>query len=493
MSDTATNANTASTPLDRRSFYINGEWVAPATANDFDVINPSTEEVCAVISLGGQADTDAAVAAAKEAFPAWAATPHAERIAKLERLLEIYVARNDEMADAISIEMGAPAALSKGSQATAGSWHIESTINELRNFSFEESLGDHAPDNAILYEPIGVCALITPWNWPMNQVTLKVIPAVGVGCTMVLKPSEIAPLSSALFADMMHEAGFPPGVFNMVQGDGIGVGTQLSGHADVDMVSFTGSTRAGVAITKNAADSVKRVALELGGKGANIVFADADPKAVVRGARHCFNNTGQSCNAPTRMLVERSIYDDAVTAAAEAAQQTQVDAADKDGRHIGPVVSEQQWDKIQGLIKAGEAEGARLVAGGSGRPDGHDVGYFVKPTVFADVDPSMTIANEEIFGPVLSIIPFDTEEEAVAIANDTPYGLTNYVQTADQDRARRIARQLRSGMVEMNGQPRGAGAPFGGYRQSGNGREGGRWGVEEFLEVKSVSGWNPTD
>jgi len=475
---------------DRRNFYINGEWVAPAVANDLQVIDPSTEQPAAVISLGGEADTNAAVAAAKAAFPSWSATSLDERIGLLEKLLEIYVGRSDEMATAISTEMGAPVALAQTSQVGAGAGHIKSIIRALKGFDFERPLGAHSPDNAILYEPVGVAALITPWNWPMNQVTLKVIPALGVGCTMVLKPSEVAPLSSALFAEMVHDAGFPAGVFNMVNGDGIGVGTQLSGHADVDMVSFTGSTRAGVAITKNAADSVKRVALELGGKGANIIFADADEKAVVRGVRHCFNNSGQSCNAPTRMLVERSIYDQAVATAQEVAEKTAVDIAHNEGRHIGPVVSQVQWDKIQGLIAKGEEEGARLLAGGTGRPEGCETGYFVKPTVFADVDPAMTIATEEIFGPVLSMTPFDTEEEAIAIANDTPYGLTNYVQTSDNDKARRVARQLRSGMVEMNGLPRGAGAPFGGYGQSGNGREGGQWGIEEFLEVKAVSGWN---
>ena len=479
------------TLLDRRNFYINGEWVAPAVANDLEVIDPSTEEACAVISLGSEADTNAAVAAAKAAFPAWANTPVAERIEKLEALLEIYKARMGEMAEAISMEMGAPMALASTAQVGAGAGHIKSIIRALKDFEFERPLGEHAPDNAILYEPVGVAALITPWNWPMNQVTLKVVPAVGVGCTMVLKPSEVAPLSSALFAEMMDEAGFPPGVFNMVNGDGPGVGTQLSGHPDIDMVSFTGSTRAGVAISKNAADTIKRVALELGGKGANIIFADADEKAVVRGVRSCFSNSGQSCNAPTRMLVERSIYDEALTTAQEVAEKTAVDIASKEGRHIGPVVSEVQWNKIQGLIATGEDEGARLLAGGTGRPEGHDKGYFVKPTVFADVDPSMTIATEEIFGPVLSITPFDTEEEAIAIANDTPYGLTNYVQTTDNEKARRVARQLRSGMVEMNGLSRGAGSPFGGYGQSGNGREGGEWGIEEFLEVKSISGWNP--
>ena len=478
------------TIIDRRNFYINGEWVAPSQPNDFDVVDPSTEQVCAVISLGSQADTDAAVAAAKNAFPAWAETPVEERIALLKKLAEIYQARAAEMAAAISLEMGAPIALAQTAQVGAGLGHIKSIIRALESFEFEQPLHDRSPDNAILHEPVGVCALITPWNWPMNQVTLKVIPALGVGCTMVLKPSEVAPLSSALVAEMIDEAGFPAGVFNMVQGDGVGVGTQLSGHPDVDMVSFTGSTRAGKAITKNAADTVKRVALELGGKGANIVFADADEKAVVRGVRQCFLNSGQSCNAPTRMLVERSIYDEAVATAQQVAEQTAVDIAANEGRHIGPVVNEVQWGKIQDLIASGEEQGARLVAGGTGRPEGHDQGYFVKPTVFADVTPDMRVYTEEIFGPVLSIMPFDSEEEAIEIANDTDYGLTNYVQTTDNDKARRVARRLRSGMVEMNGLPRGAGAPFGGYRQSGNGREGGVWGIEEFLEVKSVSGWN---
>ena len=479
--------------LDRRKFYIDGAWVDPTTPNDFDVIDPSTEQVCAVISLGGAADTDAAVAAARAAFPAWSETPVAERIALLEKLLEVYQARSTEMGQAISMEMGAPISMAQTAQAGSGMGHIKTFIRTLKNFEFDRPLSDHAPGDRILYEPVGVCALITPWNWPINQIALKVAPALGAGCTMVLKPSELAPLSSALFADMIHEAGFPAGVFNLVNGDGPGVGTQLSGHPDVDMVSFTGSTRAGVAITKNAADSVKRVALELGGKGANIIFEDADDKAVTRGVRQCFSNSGQSCNAPTRMLVQSSIYESALEVAAAVAEQTTVDIAANEGRHIGPVVSEAQWNKIQGLIATGENEGARLLAGGTGRPEGHEVGYFVRPTIFADVTPDMTIAKQEIFGPVLSIIPFDTEEEAVAIANDTAYGLTNYVQTSDPERARRVARRLRSGMVEMNGQSRGAGAPFGGYGQSGNGREGGTWGLEEFLEVKSVSGWNPTE
>lgn len=476
--------------LDKRKFYINGEWVDPAKANDFEVINPSTEEACAVISLGSEADTNAAVKAANDAFDSWAETPREERIALIEKLAEIYDARNEEMGQAISAEMGAPISMAKTAQSGSGSFHIKNFIRAFKKFEFDRELGPHAPGDRILYEPVGVCGLITPWNWPMNQVTLKVIPAIAVGCTVVLKPSEVAPLSSMLFAEFMDEAGFPKGVFNLVNGDGMGVGTQLSGHEDVDMISFTGSTRAGIAISKNAADTVKRVALELGGKGANVVFADADEKAVKRGAIHCFNNTGQSCNAPTRMLVERSIYDDAVAAAKAAAEASVVDMSDKEGRHIGPVVSEVQYNKIQGLIEKGIEEGATLVAGGPGRPDGLDKGYFIRPTVFADVNNEMTIAREEIFGPVLSIIPFDSEEEAVEIANDTVYGLTNYVQTQDPAKARRMARRLRSGMVEMNGQARGAGAPFGGYKQSGNGREGGVWGLEDFLEVKSVSGWS---
>jgi aldehyde dehydrogenase (NAD+) len=475
--------------LEKREFYINRQWVAPATANDFAVINPSNEEPCAVISLGGQADTDAAVAAAKAAFPSWAATPKADRIALVERIHEVYKARSDDMAAAISLEMGAPIDMSKAQQAPSGDWHIKNFIRAAKGFEFERPLGTHAPNDRILYEPVGVCGLITPWNWPMNQVTLKVIPALLTGCTMVLKPSEIAPLSSLLFAEILHEAGAPAGVFNLVNGDGAGVGTQLSGHRHVDMISFTGSTRAGTAISKNAAETLKRVHLELGGKGANIIFADADDKAVKRGALHCFNNTGQSCNAPTRMLVQRQIYDQAVETAAGVAKMIQVGPAAEPGRHIGPVVSQIQFDKIQDLIQTGIDEGARLVAGGPGRPEGVNRGYFVRPTVFADVNNQMTIAREEIFGPVLSIIPFDDEDEAVAIANDTPYGLTNYVQSQDPARRNRVARRLRSGMVEMNGQPRGAGAPFGGMKASGNGREGGVWGLEDFCEVKAVSGW----
>ena len=475
--------------LDKRQFYINGTWCDPIAGQDLDVIDPSTEEACAVISLGGEADTDMAVAAAKEALPGWMYSDPTERLDLVKRILEEYNARAEDMAQAISQEMGAPIDLARSSQVGAGTWHISNFIKAFEHIRFIEPLGNHAPDDRIIREAVGVCALITPWNWPMNQVTLKVIPALLAGCTMVLKPSEIAPLSSIVWTEVMDAAGTPKGVFNMVNGDGPGVGTQLSGHRDVDMVSFTGSTRAGIAISKNAAETLKRVHLELGGKGANLIFADADEKAVKRGVIHCFNNTGQSCNAPTRMLVEQSVYDQTVEQARELAEATQVGPASESGRHIGPAVSEAQFNKIQDLIQKGMDEGARLVAGGLGRPEGVNRGYFVRPTVFADVNNDMTIAREEIFGPVLSIIPFADEDEAVRIANDTEYGLTNYVQTQDGARRNRMARLLRSGMVEMNGKSRGAGAPFGGMKKSGNGREGGVWGIEDFLEVKAVSGW----
>ncbi|MDJ0895428.1 MAG: aldehyde dehydrogenase family protein [Alphaproteobacteria bacterium] len=475
--------------LEKREFYIDGAWTPPAKRHDFEVIDPSNEEPSAVISLGDQADTDAAVAAARRAFEGWAFTPKEERIALVERILEIYLARSDDMAATISLEMGAPIDMAKAQQAPAGVGHIKNFLRAAKGFEFERMLGEHAPNDRILYEPIGVCGLITPWNWPMNQVTLKVIPALLAGCTMVLKPSEIAPLSSLLFAEFLEEAGTPAGVFNLVNGDGAGVGTQLSGHPDVDMISFTGSGRAGALISKNAADTFKRVHLELGGKGANIIFEDADEKAVKRGTLHCFNNTGQSCNAPTRMLVQRGIYEEAVETARGVADMMKVGPAAEEGRHIGPVVSQAQFDKVQNLIQVGIDEGARLVAGGIGRPEGVNRGYFVRPTVFADVSNDMTIAREEIFGPVLSMIPFETEDEAVRIANQTTYGLTNYVQSEDGPRRNRVARHLRSGMVEMNGQSRGAGSPFGGMKASGNGREGGLWGLEEFLEVKAVSGW----
>jgi len=476
--------------IEKREFYINGAWVSPISGRDCEVINPSNEEACAVISLGSTEDTNAAVAAAKAALDSWSRTDPQTRLGYVKKIREIYVERAEDMAQAISLEMGAPIDMSRDDQVTSGTWHIDNFIKAFEEIEFIRPLGPHAPNDRIAMEPIGVVGLITPWNWPMNQVTLKVIPALLAGCTMVHKPSEISPLCGIVFAEIIHAAGLPAGVFNMVNGDGVGVGTDLSTHADVEMISFTGSARAGAAITKAAADTFKRVCLELGGKGANVIFADADEKAVERGVRACFNNTGQSCNAPTRMLVERPVYDQAVEKAIEVAATVKVGPANQAGDHVGPVVSAQQFDKIQGLIQKGIDEGARLVAGGLGRPEGFNRGYFVRPTIFADVNNDMTIAREEIFGPVLSIIPFDGEENAVEIANDTIYGLTNYVQSQDGAKRNRMARRLRSGMVQMNGKSRGAGSPFGGVKASGRAREGGVWGIEEFLEAKAISGWD---
>ena len=476
--------------LRTKSFYIDGRWVDPIVPRQLDVINPADETVFSEISLGSEDDVDRAVAAARAAFPSWCSRSHAERLNKLKKLADIYAKRSDEIAEAISTEMGAPKSLAVNAQAAAGLGHIKAFISALQSFQFEGPLRQDTPDEYIIHEPIGVCGLITPWNWPMNQVTLKVVPAVGVGCTVVLKPSEIAPISSLLFAEMMDEAGFPKGVFNLVNGDGPTVGGAMSRHTDIDMISFTGSTRAGVSVTQAAAMTVKRVALELGGKGANLIFSDADvKKAVRRGTLHCFNNTGQSCNAPTRMLVERSAYDEAVSVAKETAINTRVGQPNEEGNHIGPLVSKDQFNKVQDLIQAGIDEGAHLLTGGTGLPDGFNRGYFVRPTVFANVRNDMRIAKEEIFGPVLSIIPFETEEEAIEIANDTSYGLTDYIQSRDIDRTQRVARQLRAGMVQTNGAARASGSPFGGYKQSGNGREGGVHGFMEFLEVKAVSGW----
>ena len=474
---------------DARKFYINGQWVDPIEGKDFDVIDPSTEEAFATISLGGAADTEAAVAAANAAFPIWRKSSKAERADLMDSILDVYMRRSDEMGAVISREMGAPIDMSKTQQSSTGSNHLKAFIAAFKDFEFERQFRDDTPNDRIIYEPIGVCGLITPWNWPMNQIMLKVIPALATGCTSILKPSEQSPLSGVLFAEILDEAGVPAGVFNMLNGDGPGVGSQLSSHKDVQMISFTGSTRAGRAITIAAAETIKRVSLELGGKGANIVFADAGEKAIKQGIIRCFNNTGQSCNAPTRMLVERSRYAEAVEQAKDAAEAITVNAASEEGRHIGPLVSEMQFNKVQDLIQRGIDEGARLVAGGVGRPEGLNRGFFVKPTVFADCTNEMDIMREEIFGPVLAMMPFDTEEEAIAIANDTDYGLTNYIQTGDDERARRVAREVRSGMVDINGQARTLGTPFGGMKQSGNGREGGVWGLEEFLEVRAIGGW----
>ncbi|WP_274630321.1 aldehyde dehydrogenase family protein [Arvimicrobium flavum] len=475
--------------LELRQFYIDGRWQAAHSTAEQILIDATTEEPFGVVALADDRDTDAAVAAARAAFPSWSATDPAERIALVERMREIHLERIDDMARAISQEMGAPIDLARNAQAAAGPRHMANFLAAMRDFDFVQPLGSHAPNDRIIMEPIGVAGLITPWNWPISQIALKVVAALLAGCTVVLKPSELSPLSAIVFAEIVHAAGVPAGVFNLVNGDGLGAGSRLVAHPDVDMISFTGSTRAGISVSKGAADTLKRVGLELGGKGANLIFADADDKAVERGVRQCFNNSGQSCNAPTRMLVERSVYGRAVETARQVAESIRVGPASEAGPHIGPVVSARQYERIQGLIETGIGEGARLVAGGPGRPQGFNRGYFVQPTVFADVSNDMTIAREEIFGPVLSMIPFDNEDQAVEIANDTPYGLTNYVQSQDGERRNRLARQLRSGMVEMNGQPRGAGSPFGGVKASGRAREGGRWGIEEFLEVKSISGW----
>ena len=472
--------------LNKKKFYINGKWTNPIKEKDCYVIDPSTEENCAVISIGSKEDIDAAVQAAKNAFESWAFTSKEERLKLLETLYANYKKRWADFANAITIEMGAPKDFATKLQAGTGASHMKSFIRYLKEFDFEKPLGDHAPNQRLIYEPKGVCALITPWNWPMNQVCLKVMPALATGCTMILKPSELAPLSSMILAEIIDETKFPAGVFNLVNGDGEITGSALTSHPDVNMVSFTGSTRAGALISKNAANDFKRVSLELGGKGANIVFKDADPDAVERGATRCFRNSGQSCNAPTRMLVEKSIYKETVDKLVKFANDFKVDNPNKEGDHIGPVISETQYNKIQGLIKKGIDEGAKLVAGGLGKPDGLSKGYYVKPTVFADVNNDMDVARTEIFGPVLSVIPFETEEDAIKIANDTPYGLAAYIQTDDIDRAERVSGKLRAGAVHINGGGFNYGSPFGGFKQSGNGREGGKMGLEDFQEVKTL-------
>ena len=471
---------------DMLQFYIDGRWVDPVTPKTVNVINPATEEAAGRISMGSAEDVDRAVAAAKAAFPAYSATTREERIALLEKILEVFARRHDDVATAIMEEMGAPWKLAKNAQAASGPQHIQAAIEVLRTFDFEETIGT----TRVLKEAIGPCALITPWNWPMNQVAVKVAPALAAGCTMVLKPSELAPFDAMIFAEILHEALVPPGVFNLVNGDGATVGSALSSHPDIAMVSFTGSTRAGIAVAQNAAPTVKRVAQELGGKSANIILDDADfQKAVARGASACFDNAGQSCNAPTRMLVPRDRLEEAARIAAKRAEETTPGDPTDEATRLGPVVSEVQWKKIQDLIQKGMDEGATLVAGGVGRPAGLDRGWYVKPTVFSNVGNDMTIAREEIFGPVLSIIPYDDEDDAVRIANDTPYGLSGYVTSSDLERARKIASRLRTGMVHINGAPLDALAPFGGYKHSGNGREWGARGLEEFLEVKSIYGY----
>ena len=476
--------------LEKRNFYINGKWVSPSKQNDIQVINPATEKSCAIISLGGKEDIHSAVIAAKEAFKTWGFSTKEERVSLLETFYTLYKKRWNDITEAIIQEMGAPKDFASKLQTGTGASHTKSFIRYLKEFEFEKPLGEHAKNQRILYEPKGVCALITPWNWPINQVTLKVIPALAAGCTMILKPSELAPLSAMIIAELIDEAKFPKGVFNLVNGDGATTGDALTSHPDVNMISFTGSTRAGALISQNAAKDFKRVSLELGGKGANIIFKDADSEAIERGALRCFRNSGQSCNAPTRMLIEKSMYEDAVERLKKYADEFKVDDPNKEGDHIGPVISEMQYNKIQTLIKKGIDEGAKLISGGPGKPNGFDNGYYVKPTVFAYVNNNMEIAKTEIFGPVLSVIPFETEEEAISIANDTEYGLTNYIQTQDTEKVQRVARKLRSGMVDVNGAGIAVDAPFGGFKHSGIGREAGKEGLLEFLEVKSVGGWN---
>ena len=469
---------------DLRKFYIDGQWIDPVQSNDLDVENPASEELVATISLGAEADVNHAVAAARRAFPGYSQMPVDERISLMEKLLQIYVDRYDEMAVAISIEMGAPISFATAAQADTGRGHINSAIEALKQFEFERQVGN----TRIVKEAIGVCGFITPWNWPINQISCKVAPALATGCTMVLKPSEIAPISGYLFTEMMHQAGFPAGVYNMVNGDGPNVGAVIAGHSEVDMVSFTGSTRAGILVAKAAADTVKRVTQELGGKSPNIIFEDADLEtAVTAGVNHMMGNTGQSCNAPSRMLVHSSVYDKAVVIAKEAAGNVAVDQPTKEGQHLGPLSSRVQFDKVQSLIEKGIEEGATLIAGGPGKPEGLETGYFVRPTVFANVTNEMTIAQEEIFGPVLSMIPFETEEQAIQIANDTPYGLAAYFSTTSEERAARVASQLRAGMVSINSASQDYTAPFGGYKQSGNGREWGEFGFDDFLEIKGIT------
>ena len=472
---------------DHLKFYIDGQWVDPVTPRTHEVINPATEEPIAKISLGSAADVDKAVAAARKAFETFSQTSREERVALLEKIVAIYQKRMPEIGAAVSSEMGAPMWLANMAQAGAGLGHITEALRVLKEYKFEVPMGK----TMVVREPIGVCGFITPWNWPLNQIACKVAPALAAGCTMILKPSELAPLNAIIFAEVMHEAGVPKGVFNLVNGDGPAVGAAMSAHPGIDMMSFTGSTRAGVLVAKAAADTVKRVAQELGGKSANIILDDVDlEKAVTSGVRNMVTNSGQSCNAPSRMFVPRAMHDKAAEIAGAAMKAIKVLPPDKsEPGAIGPLANAGQFAKVQGLIQKGIDEGAKVMAGGVGRPEGFNRGYYVKPTVFAGATKDMTIAREEIFGPVLTMIPYDSEDQAVAMANDTVYGLSGYVQSASVDRARAIARKLRTGMVHINGAGGDNKAPFGGYKQSGNGREWGEYGMEEFLEAKSIFGY----
>jgi aldehyde dehydrogenase (NAD+) len=467
-------------------FYINGQWVDPVTPETLDVINPATEQPYSKISVGSAADVDAAVVAARNAFESYSQWSVKQRTELLESFLDVYQRRIGEVGDAIMYEMGAPHYLAHGAQSVTGINHIKSAIKSLNTFEFEREMDG----KLIRHEAIGVCGMITPWNWPINQIASKVSPALAAGCTMILKPSEIAPVSGLVFTEILAEAGVPAGVFNLVNGYGVTVGEAMSSHPGIDMMSFTGSTRGGIAVAKAAADSVKRVGQELGGKSANVILANADITAAVdKGVHFMMNNSGQSCNAPTRMLVPNSKMDEAVAAAKKAAMEVTVGNPEQEGIEIGPVISEQQYDKIQNLIQAGIDENATLIAGGPGKPEGLDEGYYIKPTVFAGVDNTMQIAREEIFGPVLTILGYEDENDAVAMANDTEYGLAAYVYSDDMESARRVANRLRAGQVHINYKTGDTDTPFGGYKQSGNGREKGLWGLQEFLEVKAITGF----
>ncbi|WP_054310633.1 aldehyde dehydrogenase family protein [Mesorhizobium sp. 1M-11] len=467
-------------------FYIDGNWVAPSRPKTFDVINPATESMVATIAMGAAQDVDRAVEAAKRAFPSYSRTSREERLGYLSRLLELYDEGSDEIAALMSLEMGVASSFSRGAQIALGRAHLATAIDVLKRFVFTEQRGE----TLLTREPIGVCGLITPWNWPMNQLVVKVAPALAAGCTMVVKPSEYSPLSSLRFAEMVHAAGVPAGVFNLVNGDGVEVGDAISRHPDVDMVSITGSTRAGVAVAKSAADTIKRVHQELGGKSANIIFDDENfDRNVALGVKASYLNCGQSCSAPTRMLVPHELMERAARIAAETANAVSVGSPDAEQTELGPVVNAAQYQHIQRLIEIGVAEGAALAAGGPGRPEGLERGYFVRPTVFSHVSPGMTVAREEIFGPVLSIIGYGDEDEAVCIANDSVYGLAAYVQSSDLVQARRVAAQLRVGNVYINQASWDPEAPFGGFKQSGNGREHGEFGLGDFLELKAMAGY----
>jgi len=467
-------------------FYINGDWVDPVSTDRMPVLNPANLEQLGEVALGNEADVDRAVAAASAAFTTFALTSKAERLDLLKQIRVVSERRFEELAQAMRMEMGAPITMAREAQADAALGHLDGFIEALEQLKEQQRFEN---GEVLLREPIGVCGLITPWNWPINQVVLKVLPVIATGCACVLKPSEHTPVSAVLYAEILHEAGVPPGVFNLVNGVGPVVGAAMSRHPDIQMMSFTGSTRAGTAVTRDAADSVKRVTLELGGKSPNLVFADCDlEERVTQSVAECMFNTGQSCDAPTRLLVERGCYDQVVEIATRAAKATRVGDPTEEGDHIGPLFDQIQFDRVQTMIQVGIDEGANLVAGGLGRPEGFESGWYVRPTVFTDVNNDMRIAREEIFGPVLAIIPFDTEEDAIRIANDTPYGLAAYVQTGNAERAARLSRALRAGAVHINGGAYEYGSPFGGYKASGNGREGGEMGLEDFLETKMVHG-----